>query len=120
MPSTDGLTVGIVGNRGPPCPGISTRNNQMAVVSPTSLTDVSRRVLRLQVFTILWMTLAAALSLGTAWSSHSPARLGFGGDSLVELLSAAVAFWRFRLALKHARAARLACASLFTPACVAV
>jgi hypothetical protein len=60
----------------------------MAVASPTSLTDVSRGVLRLQVFTILWMTLEAAVSLGTAWTSHSPALLAFGGDSLIELLSA--------------------------------
>jgi divalent metal cation (Fe/Co/Zn/Cd) transporter len=89
-------------------------NNQMAIASPTSLPDVSRRVLRLQVFTILWMTLEAAISLGTAWNCHSPALLAFGGDSLVELLSAAVVFWRFRFAFNEVRAARIAGALLFT------
>src|SRR5437879_13679848 len=59
------------------------------------------------------MTLEAALSLGTAWTSHSPALLAFGGDSLIELLSAAVVFWRFRFALGEARAARIAGGLLF-------
>jgi divalent metal cation (Fe/Co/Zn/Cd) transporter len=88
-------------------------NNQMAASSPTCSTDVSRRILKLQVFTILWMTLEAAISLGSAWHSHSPALFAFGGDSLVELLSAAVVFWRFRFALNEARAARIAGALLF-------
>jgi divalent metal cation (Fe/Co/Zn/Cd) transporter len=85
----------------------------MAVASPASLTDVSRRILRLQVFTILWMTLEAAVSLGTAWTSRSPALLAFGGDSLIELLSAAVVFWRFRFRLGEAQAARIAGGLLF-------
>ena len=89
-------------------------DNQMGIASPASSTDVSRRVLRLQVFTILWMTLEAAISLGAAWNSHSPALFAFGGDSLVELLSAAVVFWRFRFAFDEARAARIAGALLFT------
>jgi hypothetical protein len=60
----------------------------MAIASPTPFTDASRRILRLQAFTILWMTFEAANSLGSAWSSRSPALLAFGGDSLVELLGA--------------------------------
>lgn len=85
----------------------------MASAGPTSLTEVYRRVLRLQAFTLLWMTLEAAVSLGSAWSSHSPALLAFGGDSLVELLSAGVVFWRFRFSSSEARAARIAGALLF-------
>ena len=60
------------------------------------------------------MTLEAALSLGTAWNSHSPALFAFGGDSLVELLSAAVIFWRFRFAFIEVRAAWIAGALLLT------
>ena len=74
---------------------------------------LSRRVLRLQILTLVWMTAEAAVSLGTAWSSHSPALFAFGGDSLIELLSAAVVFWRFRFTLDEARAARIAGALLF-------
>jgi hypothetical protein len=73
--------------------------------------SLSRRVLRLQLFTLLWMTVEAAVSLGAAWRAHSPALLGFGGDSAIELLSAAVVFWRFRsgshLYLTERRAARI-------------
>lgn len=85
----------------------------MAASIPTCSTDVSRPVLRLQAFTIVWMTLEAAISLGSAWHSHSPSLLAFGGDGLVELLSAAVVFWRFRFAFNEARAARIAGALLF-------
>src|SRR5260370_2338761 len=35
------------------------------------------------------------MSSGAAWTGRSPALLGFGGDSAVELLSAAVVFRRF-------------------------
>jgi len=84
----------------------------MTTMSPP-LPDVSRRILQLQILTIGWMTVEAVVSLGTAWSSHSPALLAFGGDSLIELLSAAVVFWRFRFTLGEARAARIAGGLLF-------
>jgi divalent metal cation (Fe/Co/Zn/Cd) transporter len=83
------------------------------VVATAPLSELSRRVLRLQVITITWMTVEAVVSLGTAWRSHSSALLAFGGDSLIELLSAAVVFWRFRFDLKEARAARIAGFLLF-------
>jgi len=38
----------------------------------------------------------AALSLLAAWLAHSPALLAFGGDSAIELISAAAVLWRFR------------------------
>ena len=79
----------------------------------SELPDVSRRVLQLQVFTIAWMTVEAVVSLGAALSSHSPALFAFGGDSLIELLSAAVVFWRFRFTLNEPRAARIAGVLLF-------
>jgi divalent metal cation (Fe/Co/Zn/Cd) transporter len=85
----------------------------MAAPSPICSAELSRRVLRLQAFTILWRAIEVAISLGSAWNSHSPALLAFGGDSLVELLSAAVVFWRFRFAFDEARAARIAGTLLF-------
>jgi divalent metal cation (Fe/Co/Zn/Cd) transporter len=59
------------------------------------------------------MSVEALISLWTAWTSHSPALLAFGGDSLIELLSATVVFWRFRFTLSEARAARIAGGLLF-------
>jgi divalent metal cation (Fe/Co/Zn/Cd) transporter len=85
----------------------------MTAATSSGLPDISRRVLRLQVLTIAWMTAEAVVSLGAAWNSHSPALFAFGGDSLVELLSAAVVLWRFRFELNEARAARIAGALLF-------
>lgn len=85
----------------------------MTAATSSGLPDISRRVLRLQVLTIAWMTVEAVVSLGAAWRSHSPALFAFGGDSLVELLSAAAVFWRFRFELNEARAARIAGALLF-------
>ncbi len=60
------------------------------------------------------------MSLGTAWTSRSPAMLAFGGDSLIELVSAAVVFWRFRFVLGEARAARIAGGLLFVLAAFVV
>jgi divalent metal cation (Fe/Co/Zn/Cd) transporter len=85
----------------------------MTAATSSELPDVSRRVLQLQVLTIVWMTVEAVVSLGTAWSAHSPALFAFGGDSLIELLSAAVVFWRFRFEFNEARAARIAGVLLF-------
>jgi divalent metal cation (Fe/Co/Zn/Cd) transporter len=54
------------------------------------------RVRRLQALTIVWMSAEAGLSLWAAWRAKSPALLAFGGDSAIELLSAAVVLWRFQ------------------------
>jgi divalent metal cation (Fe/Co/Zn/Cd) transporter len=85
----------------------------MTVATSSPLSNASRRVVQLQAITLIWMSVEAILSLVTAWTSHSPALLAFGGDSLIELLSAAVVFWRFRFTLAEARAARIAGALLF-------
>jgi divalent metal cation (Fe/Co/Zn/Cd) transporter len=58
--------------------------------------EIRHRVLWMQTFTVVWMTAEAAVALASAWKARSPALLGFGGDSLIELLSAGVVFWRFR------------------------
>ena len=68
----------------------------MATIAPTSMTDLVRRAQRLQVLTIVWMTAEAIIALASAWTARSPALLGFGGDSAIELLSAIVVLWRFR------------------------
>lgn len=77
------------------------------------MTEISRRVVGIQIITIVWMSVEAVVSISTAWYAHSPALFGFGGDSLIELLSATVVFWRFRFHVDEARAARIAGALLF-------
>jgi divalent metal cation (Fe/Co/Zn/Cd) transporter len=58
--------------------------------------EMLQRVIWIQTLTLVWMSVEAVVSLGAAWMARSPALLGFGGDSAVELLSAAVVFWRFK------------------------
>lgn len=53
------------------------------------------RIRWIQKITILWMSIEAFVSLSAAWHAHSPALLGFGGDSAIELVSAMVVLWEF-------------------------
>src|ERR1700679_1775812 len=85
----------------------------MAASASPATADFSRRIVQLQALTIVWMTVEALLSLGAAWRAHSPALFGFGGDSLIELLSAAIVLWRFRFGLSESRAAKLVGVLLF-------
>ena len=69
------------------------------------------------------MVAEAALSLWAAWRARSPALAAFGGDSAIELLSAAVVLWHFRShQSEHAerRAARIAAILLFALAAYVV
>ncbi len=70
-------------------------NADMSSVTKTLLGKTARRVIRIQVLTLIWMGVEAIVSLGTAWMARSPALLGFGGDGAVELLSAGVVLLRF-------------------------
>ena len=85
----------------------------MSIATAAPLTEISRRIVRLQIITLVWMSVEAVVSLGAAWRAHSPALVGFGGDSLIELLSAAIVLWRFRFRFDEARAARIVGALLF-------
>ena len=67
-----------------------------------------RRIQRIQAITIGWMMVEAGLSLWAAWRARSPALLAFGGDSAIEVLSAAVVLWRFRSHIADERAERRA------------
>jgi hypothetical protein len=56
---------------------------------------VTRRVVRLQVVTLVWMLIECGLSLYSAKAACSPALFAFGSDSFVELLSASVVLLQF-------------------------
>src|ERR1019366_2597964 len=86
--------------------------------------EVLQRVIWIQNLTIIWMSVEAVVSLGAAWRARSPALLAFGGDSGVELLSAAVVFWRFNSTSHRAyveeRASKIAGGLLFVLAAFVV
>ena len=88
----------------------------MASAIQIATPDAIRRIQRVQTVTIAWMSVEATVSLFAAWRAHSPALLAFGGDSAIELFSAAVVLWRFRTTAHEnaeSRAARVAGALLF-------
>lgn len=63
---------------------------------------------RLQILTILWMSVEVAISALAAARAHSIAVLAFGGDSAIELLSAAIVLTRFSgTRISEHRAARV-------------
>jgi divalent metal cation (Fe/Co/Zn/Cd) transporter len=92
-------------------------NASMPLVVKTFPLETARRVIRIQVLTLIWMSVEAVVALGAAWLARSSALLGFGGDSAVELLSAAIVLWRFSRPSndRHAeeRAAKIAGGLLF-------
>ncbi|MFZ1010960.1 MAG: cation transporter [Candidatus Sulfotelmatobacter sp.] len=96
----------------------------MASALQIATPEAIRRIQRVQTVTIAWMSVEAVVSLYAAWRAHSPALLAFGGDSAIELFSAAVVLWRFRATAHEnaeSRAARVAGALLFAlAACVAI
>jgi divalent metal cation (Fe/Co/Zn/Cd) transporter len=96
---------------------LADNTRQMAVMPQIASADSIRRIQGVQTITIAWMSVEAVVSLFAAWRARSPALLAFGGDSAVELFSAAVVLWRFRASAAHAdverRAARVAGALLF-------
>ncbi|RIV20906.1 cation transporter [Alicyclobacillaceae bacterium I2511] len=51
---------------------------------------------------ILWMIGEAAFALDAGWKAHSLVLTGFGADSLIELLSAVILFWRLRVEARGA------------------
>jgi divalent metal cation (Fe/Co/Zn/Cd) transporter len=80
----------------------------MSIVAAPPAPDLLRRVARLQVLTIAWMTVEAIVALVAAWTARSPALLGFGGDSAIELFSAIIVLWRSRSQSDSAVAEKLA------------
>lgn len=93
-------------------PALSTLSSkirdQMATAAAPTAPDLLRRVVHLQVLTIAWMTIEAIVALGAAWTARSPALMGFGGDSAIELFSAIIILWRFRSKSDSADAEKLA------------
>ena len=62
----------------------------MASIVQIPTETLLKDIRRVQVLTIACMSVEAALSLWAAWTARSPALAAFGGDSAVELMSAAI------------------------------
>jgi len=77
--------------------------------------EMRRRILQLQIITLLWMLAECAIALAAARGARSPLLLAFGADSFIELMSALVVLLQFvpGFTLSEALAARLAGILLF-------
>ncbi len=103
---------------------VTAHNSKMSAEENATPPEVFRRIQWIQTVTLIWMSVEAGVSLGAAWMARSPALLAFGGDSAVELLSAAVVYRRFYAPAQreHAekRAGRIAGGLLFVLAAFVV
>jgi divalent metal cation (Fe/Co/Zn/Cd) transporter len=80
----------------------------MASISPVADQVSLRRIQQIQIITIVWMSVETVVSLTAAKAARSPSLLAFGGDSAIELLSAAVVLWRFHAPQAPGRAEHVA------------
>lgn len=89
-------------------------STQFQYVEPGS-SPYQKQLVSLQVITIVWMCVEAAVSVFAAIRAHSVALIGFGADSGIELASAFVVFLRFTKVsrLSEIKAARIAGLLLF-------
>ena len=69
----------------------------MIAAAPLNRTSDIRLAIRLTYLTLGWMTIEGAAALWLGRHSHSLLLEGFGLDSAVELISAAVLLWRLRV-----------------------
>ncbi len=63
-----------------------------------------RQAFRLEYITLGWMTIEAAVAIGSGVAAGSLTLMAFGIDSLIELASAAVLVWRLTVELRHGQA----------------
>ena len=63
----------------------------------TLRTSALRIGVRLEVLTVAWMALEAALAIGAGVAARSVLLTAFGADSVIELLSAGTLLWRLEL-----------------------
>jgi len=94
--------------------------DQVSIAAAAPVPELFRRAARLQILTIVWMSVEAIVASTAAWTARSPALLGFSGDSAIELFSAIIVLWRFSaksdLAVAEQLAARVAGVLLFVVA----
>jgi divalent metal cation (Fe/Co/Zn/Cd) transporter len=82
--------------------------NQMSFAAAAPAPELLRRAARLQMLTIVWMSVEVIVASTAAWTARSPALIGFSGDSAIELFSAIIVLWRFRAKADFAVAEQLA------------
>jgi divalent metal cation (Fe/Co/Zn/Cd) transporter len=68
-----------------------------------SRSGMIRQAFRLEYITLAWMSLEAAVAIGSGVVAQSLVLIAFGLDSVIELASAGVLIWRLKVELRHGR-----------------
>jgi divalent metal cation (Fe/Co/Zn/Cd) transporter len=80
----------------------------MSTAGTSEITDARasmiRRAFRLEYLTLTWMTIEAAVAIGSGVAADSLTLTAFGIDSLIELASATVLVWRLTVELRYGQA----------------
>src|SRR5580692_8966840 len=79
----------------------------MSTAGTSEMTDdraaLIKQAFRLEYLTLAWMTIEAAVAIGSGVAADSLTLTAFGIDSLIELASATVLIWRLTVELRHGR-----------------
>ena len=86
---------------------VSTANNTKSPAEANVRARLVLRGLRLNYLTIAYNALEALVSIAAGWLAGSVALVGFGVDSIIELMASAAAQWRLRADLDQARRERV-------------
>ena len=77
------------------------------MIETGSQAHAARQAVRLEIVTVIWMALEAALAIGAGVVARSVVLTAFGVDSVVELLSGTVLAWRMSVEAGGAGIARV-------------
>ena len=77
------------------------------MIETGSQAHAARQAVRLEIVTVIWMALEAALAIGAGVVARSVVLTAFGVDSVVELLSGTVLVWRMSVEAGGAGIARI-------------
>jgi divalent metal cation (Fe/Co/Zn/Cd) transporter len=71
--------------------------------SPETRATLIRQALHLEYLTVVWMTIEAVVAISSGIAAGSLTLVAFGIDSVIELASAGVLFWRLTVEHRHGR-----------------
>jgi divalent metal cation (Fe/Co/Zn/Cd) transporter len=76
-------------------------------VSENVRTQLVRKGVNIELVSILWMIVEAAIAIGSGLIAHSLALVAFGADSIIELIAGGVLLWRLTIEMNGASLERI-------------
>jgi divalent metal cation (Fe/Co/Zn/Cd) transporter len=66
-----------------------------------------KKGVNIELVSVVWMVIEAAVAIGSGIIAHSLALVAFGADSIIELIAGAVLLWRLTIEAREASVARV-------------